>query len=390
MSELTREALEALIADDEHGLLVPEVKSEPVTNADILANRFEDINAFIDEYDRKPDPENREDIGEFQLGHRLNAILENPEYRSSLDHLDRHGLFEEIDTATPGSIDELLAGKDPLLDDLLESDSDTSGLFEHTHVPPPSKEAPDKVARGKLCKDFELFEQGFLDCHADLRSGRRQLSTFRNPKYIKKGAFYVQRGMLVYVAEVGELTQKSPGLDGRLRCIFENGTESDLLLQSLARSLYDDGKIVTEPQDVTHENFLTADHMATGYVYVARTHSKDPKLSQFENLHKIGYTTNNAEDRVASVETDPTFLSAPASLAATFKMPAEYAKHMETVLHQFFSAVRLDVWFDGGPTAREWFDVPLTAIEEAVDLIQTSQLHNYHYDPTTRTIKLAT
>ena len=74
MTELTREALEALIADDEHGLLTPEAKREPVTNADILANRFEEINAFVDQYGRNPDPSNREDIGEFQLGHRLRAL----------------------------------------------------------------------------------------------------------------------------------------------------------------------------------------------------------------------------------------------------------------------------------------------------------------------------
>ena len=38
MTELTRDALAALIADDEHGLLTPEAKPEPVTNADIASS----------------------------------------------------------------------------------------------------------------------------------------------------------------------------------------------------------------------------------------------------------------------------------------------------------------------------------------------------------------
>ena len=390
MSELTREVLKALIDDDAHGLLIPEFKPEPVTNADILANRFEEINEFIDEHDRNPDPYNRDDIGEFQLGHRLQAILDNPEYRKSLEHLDRHELFQSSDATAPESIEDLLNSDDPLLGGLLDpGSSDTADIFELKHVPPPSKESPDKVAKGRPCEDFELFEQRFVDCHADLRQGRRELKTFRNPSTIKEGFFYIQRGMLVYVAEIGELTKKSPGLDGRMRCIYENGTESDLLLQSLARGLYEDGKIVTEPKDTYAETFETPDHIKAGHVYVARSHSTDQSLARFSNLHKIGYTTNDPESRVAGAANDPTFLAAPASLAATFEMPAEYAKLMETVLHQFFSSVRLDVWFDNGPSANEWFDVPLAAIEEAVDLIQTGQLANYRYEASISALKLA-
>ncbi len=385
MTELTKELLEQLKAEDAHGLLTPETKPEPVTNADILANRFEEINAFIDTHDRRPDPDNRDDIGEFQLGHRLQAILDNSEYRSALEHLDRHELLAGTEEAE--SIEDLLAGDTDLLSGLL--DPEAADLFDLKHVPPPSKESPDKVAQGEPCEDFDQFEPLFAMCHADIRLGRRKLEKFQNPKYIEQGKFYVQRGVLVYVAEVGELTQKPKGLDGRLRCIYENGTESDLLLHSLARGLYDGGKTVTEPEDVIHQRFEIGDHQRTGYVYVARTHSDNPQLVKFKHLHKIGYTTNEPEGRVAAAANDATFLNALASLVDSYEMPAEYAKKVETLLHAFFSEVRLDVWYENGPSAREWFDVPRDAIAEAIELIGTEQLNNYRYNPLTERIDLS-
>lgn len=387
MTELTRDALAALIADDEHGLLTPETKPEPVTNAEILANRFEEINEFIEKHGRNPDPNNTVDIGEFQLGHRLQAILDNPEYRSALNHLDRHGLFAAHEA--PTGIDDIL-NEGGLLDDLLDpGQGDAAGLFERRHLPPPTKSSPEKVAQGRPCEDFERFEQRFADCHADLRAGRRSLVPFRKPSNIRDGGIYVQRGMLVLVAEVVSVEQRPQGKNGRLRCIYENGTESDLLLQSLARNLYDEGKIVTEPNDSYVETFPTPAHIAIGHVYVARSRSTDQNLVRFSNLHKIGYTTQAVAARLAGAENDPTFLHAPVDLVDSYEMPAEYAKLVETLLHQFFSEVRIDAWFDAGPAANEWFDVPADAVGEAIDLIQSGQLGNYRYDPSSSKIALA-
>ena len=380
MSDFTRDELQRMLADDNLGLFTPEQKREPVTNADILANRFQEINEFIDTENRNPDPANREDIGEFQLGHRLQAVLENPEYRKSLEHLDRHNLFADL---PDDSWDALLADSD-LFDDEVAAD-----LFNLKHVPAASKNAPDKVASGTRCEDFDTFAPLFAACHTELKEGRRDLTPFRNPSNIRQGAFYVQRGMLVYVAEVGKLTQKKKGADGRLRCIYENGTESDLLLHSLARALYEEGKIVTEPNDAEVEILATPEHVETGFVYVARTLSEDPQLSQFQYLHKIGYTQNEPAKRVAGAAKDQTFLNAPATLAADFGMPKAYAKFTETALHNFFSAVRLDITYDDGTTAQEWVDAPLQAIEQAIDLSHNGQLANYRYNPQTAQVELA-
>ena len=372
--------LKDLLADDDQGLLTPEVKPEPVTNADILANRFEEITTFIDEHSRNPDPANRDDINEFQLGHRLAAILDNSEYRDSLTHLDRHRLF---DSNHGDTMADILASGDPLL-----GGGEDTDLFNLKHVPPTPKEAPDKVAQGRPCEDFDQFEQLFADCNADLRSGRRDLKPFRNPSNIREGAFYVQRGMLVYVAEIGELTQKSPGQDGRTRCIYSNGTESDLLLQSLARGLYDEGKIVTEPNEVTRKMFETPDHVKNGFVYVAVTHSKDKALAQFQHLHKIGYTSQTVKERMSTAEHQATFLHSKATAVDSYEMPATYAKFMETVLHQFFSAVRIDMWDDDGTSPNEWFDVPAEAVAEAIELIQNEQIAHYRYNADDQKIEL--
>ena len=153
--------------------------------------------------------------------------------------------------------------------------------------------------------------------------------------------------------------------------------------------MYEEGKIVTEPNDAEIEILATPDHVETGFVYVARSLSEDPQLSSFEHLHKVGYTQNEPAKRVAGAAKDQTFLNAPATLSADFEMPKAYAKFTETALHHFFSAVRLNITYDDGTTAREWVDAPLQAIEQAIDLSHTGKLANYQYNPHTTQIELA-
>ena len=76
----------------------------------------------------------------------------------------------------------------------------------------------------------------------------------------------------------------------------------------------------------------------------------------------------------------------------SFEMPAAITRRVESLLHRFFASVRLDAWFerDGVPVAdvREWFYVPLAAIEEAIELIASEGIQNYEYDRETRGIVL--
>ena len=58
---------------------------------------------------------------------------------------------------------------------------------------------------------------------------------------IEPGRFFILGGQKAYVAEMGEeFTQSYGDRDARLRVIFDNGTESNMLRRSLQRALHKD------------------------------------------------------------------------------------------------------------------------------------------------------
>ena len=241
--KLDAEQIRRMLAEDEFGLLREAPKSAPVTSDDRLVAGFLEISDFVDANGRAPES-NPADISEFKLAARLKALSENDEHREALVKHDKHGLLKEPEP--PSSIAELLANDDSsLLDDEVD-------LHTLVHVPK-SHATPERVAKRKPCEDFESFKPVFDQCHADLRNGKRKLVKFRNPRHIEPGRFFVLSGVLVYVAELADITKTESGRNGRTRCIFDNGTESDLLLRSLARQLYEGGRLVTEHDDAVRE-----------------------------------------------------------------------------------------------------------------------------------------
>lgn len=55
---------------------------------------------------------------------------------------------------------------------------------------------------------------------------------------------------MLLLEQIGELKKSSNFLpDARTRCIYENGTESDILLQTLGKNVVGDVYAVTELQD---------------------------------------------------------------------------------------------------------------------------------------------
>ncbi|MFN8150270.1 MAG: GIY-YIG nuclease family protein [Solirubrobacterales bacterium] len=371
-----------MIAEDDLGLLHAPVRAAPMSGADRLAASFQEIQAFVAANGREPQAE-AGSVAEMQLHFRLQAIRDNDAYREALIGLDEHGLLGEPEP--PDNLADAIAD-DPL--GLLNGGDD---LHKLRHVPKePAK--PDEVARREPCPDFDRFEPFFKQCQQELREGKRRLIPFRNEQEIKGDTFYVLRGVLTYVAAEGERRREHGRVNARLRCIFENGTEANLLLRSLASQLYRFGKQVTDPEEKTAVEIEARLGGEVGYVYVLRTLSDDPQVSQIPDLHKIGFTTQSVAARTAATTQSTTFLGGPVEEVQAFEMPKAMARGVEGLLHRFFEAARLDIWFerDGIPTAEvtEWFSVPLNVIDEAVDLIEAESIQSYEYNVDQRRIVL--
>ncbi len=378
------DTLKAMIAEDALGLLELPVKARALTTDERLAASFDEITDFVRVHGREPAPDSSE-VAEFKLHARLQALRDNEEAREALAERDELSLLVEPDA--PASVAQA-AAEDPL--GLLDGGADD--IFALRHVPKGRPAQPDRVAQRKPCEDFDLFEPLFQRCHAELRAGTRKVVRFRNEQEIRENAFYVHRGVLTYVAEEGERRIEHGRPNARLRCIFENGTEADLLLRSFASQLYRFGRQVTDPLEATNDAVEMQLDGRIGYVYVLRSLSDDPAVQAIPDLYKIGFTTADVAQRTSGARRHATFLGAAVEEVSIYEMPTAMARGVENLLHRFFALARIDAWFEheGVATAevREWFSVPLAVIDEAINLLQAESIENYEYDPESRTIQL--
>lgn len=366
-----------LIDTDVDGLLDLPDKPTKVTSKDRLERAFLEIVEFRRTHGRLPSPTTRE-ISERKLGARLDGILADDTKIDALIHLDDLGLLAVPEA--PGSIEELLD------DDPLGLLTDESGILDVTGLPARRQHfAPDEIARRRPAKDFTEFAPLFTQKHAELRNGTAHLMPYPGVTHIAPGAFFVLNGVMLFIAEVGETEyKKSTGRDykrERLRCVFENGTESRMLRQSLAIRLGDeDGQIVASR---VQPKILTDDEVS-GYVYVLRSKSTDPLIAGIDDLHKIGFSRGPVETRIKNAEKSPTYLMAPVDVVATYRIYNVRAAAVENLLHRIFADVRLDLTqvdrkgrnYDPS----EWFVVPRTVIDQAIELITSGEIVHYHYD----------
>jgi len=365
--------LEAMLADDDFGLLEMEPEAAVLTEDDRLIAKFAEITEFVRENEREPEA-NPAKVSEMTLALRLKAIREDDLQRELLQEQDELDLLTEPEP--PQNIEEVIAS-----DDFELLDADGPDIHQLTHVPEKVTTMPDEISQRKPAEDFEKYEPLLVECQAELRSGDREILPFKNEQQIEAGRFYVLKGVLLYVDEVGERSRETGKTNARLRLIFENGTESDMLLRSLAAELYKDGRRVTESKKRDREAIQLMADTPMASVYVLRTLSEDPQLAPFGNLHKIGSTKQRVEDRISGSAKDATFLGAPVEIAAVYKVPEGTEATFEKLLHKAFADSRLDIWFekDGrlGESATEWFDVPLTAIDQAIDMIEAETISSH-------------
>ncbi len=131
---------------------------------------------------------------------------------------------------------------------------------------------------------------------------------------------------------------------------------------------------------------LEADDVESGTIYVLRSLSDHPYVSQHRSLiHKVGVTGGRVEARIANAEYDSTYLLAKVEVVATYKLAGINRSRMESLFHKLFASARLDITINdrfGRPVQpEEWFLVPLFVIDEAVARIKDGSITGYTYDP---------
>ena len=376
--------LQKLIDDDDLGLLNVKPKVVRQTSDERLIGSFEEINKFVEENKREPEPSS--DLMENNLYYRLEGLRDNPKKKEQLKTFDRFDLLKENEQSSlpPQSIDDILNDDDFGLLSTAEQ-GDIFNIGHGLEKKDNSLSTYDYVARTKKCNDFDKFQNLFKACQEDLKNKKRFLRKFKTETSIKQGTFFVYRGMLVYIDKVGDFTERNQRRQARLRCIYENGTESDLLRNSLAKALYSDGQIVTENYDESLKAFsgITNEDKPTGCIYILKSLSKDPQVKAIKDLYKIGFSETTAEERVRNAVNETTYLMAKVKIIASYQVYNVDAHHFETLLHRFFDQARLsiDVIDNNGSrhTVREWFQLPFDVIMQAIPLILSGDIVNYQY-----------
>jgi len=383
--------LDDIFNNDPLGLLNVKAKTSNVKSADQrLSESFDEINTFYNENNREPEA-NISDITEQTLYFRLENLRKNVKNSEILESEDIYNLLNIVPKEI-NSIDDILGDN---FDDLLNTDD--AGLFDFKHTPKEYERAQaDFVARRKKCKDFDKYEHLFKEVQSDLSNGKRQLIEFREDN-LRKGDYYVHNGVLMLLAEVN-ISQDEQSFssgkrirkDGRTLCVFENGTQSNMLYRSLGKILYSNGKVVTQNMDKVNEKFIenfsdiNSDDEVSGYIYVLKSLSTDIDISATNDLFKIGYSDVSVASRIKNAVNEPTYLMAPVKEVAAWKCFNMNTQKFEQLIHNFFGNTCLNVTVrdnEGIPhNPKEWFIVPLGIIEQAVQLIISGEVIHYRYD----------
>lgn len=360
-----------------------------------IISGFEEIQRFVEEHGRPPQHGEGRDIFERLFAARLDAIREQEECVDLVKEIDHQGLLDEPSTGLSVK-DVANLDDEALLAELGAPSAESNDLTELKHVRSQTeRRAAEEIGERKACSDFENFEPLFEEIRADLKTGRRQTRRYARMAGIQQGEFFVVNGQIAYVADVGEeFETEYERRDSRLRIIYDNGTESDILLRSLQRALHRDenGRRVTDPEAGPLFEFQEdAEGTETGTIYVLKSLSSHPTIDRSRDvIHKIGVTGGDVEKRIGQAEKDATFLLARVEVMATYKLVNINRTGLENLLHRFFSAARLDIEIKDelrGPIRpREWFVVPLPVIDQAVQHIRDKTLHLVEYDLATATI----
>lgn len=381
---MAKRTLDDVFNDDPLGLLeVSVTKSKKLSHYAIYYETFEELKSFIEANNKEPDID-ANNIHEAKLAARLTKLRSTPEALEALAPFDIEGL---LGTKSSGENKAELTIDDVLSSDLLADDDDIFNLT-HVTVGTKSQTASADMATRKKCMDFDSFKPLFVKIQKELDGGTLETSGIKGIAEIQKGQAFILAGLIAYVADMGEKHERRKGHhNARLRVVYSNGMESNLLLRSFGAALYkdksaraivpkDSGPLFTEEDSPLYR---------AGIVYVLRSKSEEPSVATHRDyLHKIGVTTSEVKKRVANAAKDSTYLLAEVDVVAEFTLYNMNLQATEKLLHTFFREAQADIQipdrFGNMVKPKEWFFLPLDVIKEAINILQNDDIRSYRYN----------
>jgi len=375
--------------------LEPEkAKSYSPLEARLIAG-FEDILKFVADNGRAPQHGEERDIFERLYAVRLDQLRKNADAVALLSDLDSHALL----TGEPGSIpteptdDELLNGLG-----VKAKTDDKSDITNITHVAPVAhRQAAEEIANREVCRDFDKFKPLFKQVTADIKTGVREMRAGIKFEDIEVGRIFILDGQIMYIAEKGEM-KKAPNeqhWDARLRIVYDNGTQSKMLLRSVLRRANDDetARTLTSTDAGPLFSDTAQDENESGTIYVLQSLSELPEIQSIRDvILKIGVTGGSVKQRISNAKNEATYLLGEVEIVDEYKLYNINRVKLERLIQRIFADARLSITIKdrfGKPVQpNEWFMLTRSAIEQAVNLIQSGEIQNYEYHAKTTEFRL--
>lgn len=423
------QSLADILANDNNGLLANIIARPTLSIDDNLVSQFQEINEFVKQHGHSPSEKNPNSNGfeEKKLARRLASLKQDTEKVDILKPYDNFGLLTELKpNPNAESLKQTQVKQTPTsINDILRMDSQgllaqlggiNSSLLAHTDNrsildrASPDQFSDELVAKRKICEDFDKFSPIFSLIHEAMRIKQYHKAAFSSVKDIREGSVFVLNGLVCYVASIYQAeTRKNERNQQRLRLIFANGTESNMLIRSLASAQYrhdaDSYQVVINAPEWQNLDLLSGfadtpthdmanlknqkDKNLTGIIYVAKLKKPRIELAKYSNLHKIGFSKNRGELRAKSSQMDATFLFSEVDIIAEWALYNSNPQQVEYRLHQFFHQQRLNMTLKIGSQEykpNEWFDVDIVNIEKALQLIFQGKINEYQFDSASKTV----
>lgn len=256
----------------------------------------------------------------------------------------------------------------------------------------------DLIGERKSCANFDEYKSTFDLISKHLAEGNYNRHDVIRESSINIGSVFVINNMVAYVADkyLAEDRGDKSKRNERLKLVFANGTESNMLAFSLTLVPYRYDNTyqveITDPAwiDAHFSKSFMGDSETKlkepdGYIYIARLKDKPDELYHYKDLHKIGLTRKSGEGRTKDSINDATFLHRQVEIVGEWAIRNADIYKVEQYIHRFLKEAKVVMKVatnkDRLQGASEWFDVPYHEIDKVVQLVVSGDIADYKYDP---------